>query len=156
MQDPITTAEPLGRFLAGAVWVAAGAGLVALTARYRMAGATTTLAGTATAVGTVAVLILLAVGSIDDGAMLGPRDAPSWEAVGIDNTAVAEWPWTAWLSIGLFGCLAAAAVLIHHGGRESEPPGTIPDLLAWLMAPLVGRMLGFAVWLWCSWHFLGR
>lgn len=156
MQDPITTAEPLGRFVAGIVWAAAGTGLVALFHRRRATSTEATPEGSITAVVTVGVLILLAIGSVDDGAMLEPRDAPTWQAVGIDNTPVAAWPWTAWLTIALFGCLAAAAALIHRRGREYQPPGTVPDLLAWLMAPLVGRMLGFAVWLWCGWHFLGR
>lgn len=154
LQDPLTSADPLGRFVAGTGWAAAGFGLVAMMRRYRPADATTSRWVTATVAGLG--LMLLAVLSVDDGPMLHPRDAPTAQAVGVDNTALADWPVTAWLTSGLFLLIALAALVIHARGRASRPPGTIPDLLAWLMSTRVGRTLGFAGWLWCGWHFLGR
>ena len=155
MQDPLTTAAPLGRFAAGAGWAAAGLGLIALTGRYRGLGPTTRLGRTTAAV-VVLGLIGLAVRSVGDGAMLRSRTAPSAQAVGIDTTAVGDWPLTAWVTIAVFVAAAVTALLIHRYGRGADPPGAIPDLLAWLMAPWVGRVLGHGVWLWCGWHFLSR
>lgn len=151
IQDPVTTAEPVGRFAAGFLWTVAGAGLLRMGAR-RWNPPTRVLRGAVVAAG----LLALAAASVLDGPMLRPRDAPLAQAPGIDTTAVELWPLSAWLTIAAFAALTLGVVGLHTAGRRATPPGAVPDLLGWLMAPLVGRVLGFALWLWCGWHFLAR
>jgi hypothetical protein len=150
VQDPLTTAEPLGRFAAGFLWTVAGLGLVAISRRWGGRAEP----GRAALVGVP--LLALALSTIPDGPMLDPRDAPTIQAPGIDTTAVARWPVTAWWTIAVFAGLGLAVLALQVVGRRARPPGAVPDLLGWLMAPLPGRVLGVAAWLWCGWHFLAR
>jgi hypothetical protein len=159
LQDPLTSENPLGRFLGGAAWSAGGLGLVLLARRYRALGAETTRLGHATAVLVGIVLSILAATSAGGGPLLEPRNTPAANVAptaAIGTAPLADWPITAWLTIAAFAALALLAFLIHRRGSRCQPPGGILDVLAWLMAPWIGRVLTYATWLWCGWHFMAR
>lgn len=159
LQDPLTSENPLGRFLGGAAWSAAGLGLVLLTRRYRALGAETTRLGYVTAVLVGIVLSILAVTSVGGGPLQEPRNTPAatvGPTAGIGTAPLADWPLTAWLTIAAFAALALWGFLVHRFGSRCQPPGGILDVLAWLMAPWIGRVLTYAIWLWCGWHFMAR
>lgn len=150
IQDPVTTASLLGRFAGGLLWTAAGIGLVSLARRW--GGRRSALRAAMVAV----PLLVLAGTTLPDGPMLAPRDAPSVQEPGIDTTPADAWPASAWFTIAAFAVLALLVLVLDVRGRRTRPPGAVPDLLGWLMAPAAGRVLGFALWLWCGWHFLAR
>ncbi len=155
IQDPMTSTNPVGRFVAGSVWAAAGLGLLALSRRFHGSGHASVW-GRATAWFAGVSLLLLAIASTSDGPMLEPRSAPSWHGEGIDDIDLTSWPFTAWLTSAAFLALGVTALLIHRLGRSSEPPGALPDLIAWVIAPWSGRVLVYGFWLWSGWHFLAR
>ena len=152
IQDPVTAEHAVGRFFAGGAWTAAGCGLVITARRYRGPGS---LLGKATAAVAGIGLLLLGILAIGDGPLLTARNDPA-QAVGVDTVAIPEWPITAWLVIGLLLAIVAAMAALHWWGRRADPPAGLPDVLAWAMAPWPGRVIGFAIWLWCGWHFLAR
>lgn len=154
LQDALTSERSMGRFLAGTAWTAAGFGLLTMANRYQGDDTRTTILGRATAYGSAGTLVVLAARSVGDGPMLIGRDPRSDDDIGA--APVAQWPVTAWVTVAVFLALLSAALLMHIRGRTAAPPAALPDLLAWLMAPWIGRVLGFAVWLWCGWHFLAR
>lgn len=159
LQDPVTSQRPVGRFVAGALWAAAGFGLVALTRRYRAETSRRSPLGPVTAVAVCLALGLLGLLAAGGGAFLEPRNgtADTGPAVGdVGTTPPGDWAASTWLAVAALAIFAAAAVLIHRLGRRDAPPGGIDDLLAWLMAPWIGRTVTFAAWLWCGWHFLAR
>lgn len=155
IQDPLTSTNPVGRFVAGSVGTAAGLGLLALSRRFHGSGRPS-MPGRVTACLTGTSLLLLAVASTTDGPMLEARSAASWQDEGIDDIDLTSWPLTAWLTSAAFLALGACALLIHRLGRSADPPGAIPDLLAWVIASWWGRVLVYALWLWSGWHFLAR
>jgi hypothetical protein len=152
IQDPVTSEPPVGRFAAGAAWTAAGYGLVIIARRYPGSGS---LLGRVTAAVAGIGLLLLAIRSIGDGSLLRARNDPA-QAVGVDTVPIADWPITAWLVLALLLALVVALAALHRWGRRADPPAGLPDVLAWAMAPWPGRVIGFAIWLWCGWHFLAR
>jgi hypothetical protein len=154
MQDALTSEHSMGRFLAGTAWTAAGFGLLTMANRYRGDDARSTIRGRATAYGSAGTLVVLAVRSVGDGPMLIARDPQSDAVVGAGP--MSQWPATAWATVAVFFALLSAGLLLLIRGRSAAPPAALPDLLAWLMAPWAGRVLGFTVWLWCGWHFLAR
>jgi hypothetical protein len=152
IQDPVTAEHAVGRFLAGGAWTAAGCGLVIITRRYRGPGS---LLGRLTAAVSGIGLLLLAIRSVGDGPLLEARNDPA-QGVGVDTVPIADWPITAWLVIGLLLAIVVALAALHRWGRQADPPAGLSDVLAWAMAPWPGRVIGFALWLWCGWHFLAR
>lgn len=153
IQDPLTTSNPVGRLAAGTAWMAAGWGLITVTSRF--VGESTR--GARLGAGLVcASLLLLAARSVTDGPMRQSRDAPAGQAQGVYNTPIDSWPLSTWVTIGVFLALLDAAVCIHRLGRSVEPPAAVPDLVAWFMAAVLGRILIYGLWVWSGWHFLAR
>lgn len=153
IQDLLTMSSPVGRFAAGTAWMAAGWGLIALTTRFPGEATPEARAG---AVLVCVSLLLLAARTVTDGPMRHPRDAQAGPAPGVSNTPIDSWPLSTWVTIGAFVALIGAAVRINRLGRVVDPPAAVSDLLAWLLAPGLSRVLIYSLWVWSGWHFLAR